>query len=188
MTPHATAQTCYIGGAAFPKKRPSSRWWRHQQSRSPQPTKTSSGSTLNASTAQHSKISFTKKAAWKHSTAQSRTPSLRSILVAFAQGMARSSNKQGSKAYVSSPAWRGKLDTVVDLLRAIRSRYDLAQKDGTLHVGHDDGQRQWYCINDQCLAKWMDETRMQAVSIIGEICQEANITPPHSPRHRPAHW
>jgi hypothetical protein len=92
------------------------------------------------------------------------------------------------KAYVSSPAWRERLDAIVDLLRANGSRYDLAQKDGTLRVGYDDGQRQWYCINDQRLAQWMDETRRQAISIIGELCREAAVSPPRGPRHRPAHW
>jgi len=34
------------------------------------------------------------------------------------------------KAYLSNSVWREKLDAVVDLLRAIRSRYDLARNDG----------------------------------------------------------
>jgi hypothetical protein len=48
------------------------------------------------------------------------------------------------KAYITNHAWREKLDTIVDLLRAIRSRYDLAIKQGQLIVGHDDGRQQWY--------------------------------------------
>jgi hypothetical protein len=92
------------------------------------------------------------------------------------------------KAYVTNPAWRGKLDTLVDILRAIRSRYDLAIKEGTLHVGHDDGERHWYCINDHSLAIWMDETRAQAIRIIGELCQEIGVTPPHGPRQRLPRW
>jgi hypothetical protein len=48
------------------------------------------------------------------------------------------------KAYLANPAWRTKLDTIVDILRAIRSRYDLARNDGKLQLGRDDGGRQWY--------------------------------------------
>ena len=92
------------------------------------------------------------------------------------------------KAYVANPAWRQKLDAVVDILRAIRSRYDLAVKGGVLHLGGDDGQRQWYCINDHQLAEWMDETRAQAVEIIGEVCREAGATPPHGPRQHFRRW
>ena len=92
------------------------------------------------------------------------------------------------KAYLANPAWRIKLDTIVDILRAIRSRYDLARNDGKLQLGRDDGGRQWYCINDRALAVWMDETRAQAIEIIGELCNQAGVHPPHGPRHRPPRW
>src|ERR1035441_3936510 len=90
------------------------------------------------------------------------------------------------KAYITNVAWREKLDTIVDLLRAIRSRYDLAVHNGTLHLGHNDGRRQWYCINDHNLAHWMDHTRAQTIELIGSICTEIGVHPPHGPRH--PHW
>jgi len=92
------------------------------------------------------------------------------------------------KAYINNHDWRAKLDTVVDILRAIRSRYDLAIKEGTVHVGNDDGTRQWYCINDHALARWMDETRAQAITIIADLCKEAGVHPPHAPHLRPPRW
>ena len=92
------------------------------------------------------------------------------------------------KAYITNPAWREKLDTVVDILRAMRSRYDMAIKQGTLHLGHDDGRRQWYCINDRSLAVWMDETRAQAIDIIADLCNEAGVLPPHGLRGRLPRW
>lgn len=92
------------------------------------------------------------------------------------------------KAYLTNPDWREKLDALVDILRAIRSRYDLALKGGTLRVGRDDGDRQWYCINDHNLAAWMDGTRAQAIHIIADVCKEAGVLPPCGPRHRPVHW
>jgi hypothetical protein len=92
------------------------------------------------------------------------------------------------KAYVTNPAWRDRLDTIVDLLRAIRSRYDLALQQGQLHVGHDDGQRQSYCIHDHNLAVWMDETRAQAIAIIAELCNDAGVSPPRGLRHRSPRW
>jgi hypothetical protein len=90
------------------------------------------------------------------------------------------------KAYIKNNDWRTKLDTIVDLLRAVRSRYDLARKQGILHVGKDDGQQQWYCINDHTLATWMDDTRTQIIQILTELCRDAGIQPPHAPHHR--HW
>jgi hypothetical protein len=92
------------------------------------------------------------------------------------------------KAYLTNATWRTKLDTMVDLLRAIRSRYELAVTKGQLHLGHDDGRRQFYCINDHNLAEWMDETRAQVIEILSELCNEAGIHPPHRPHPRPRHW
>ena len=92
------------------------------------------------------------------------------------------------KAYIINHDWRANLDTVVDILRAIRSRYDLAVTQGALRVGQDDGRRQWYCINDHALALWMDETRAQAITIIAELCKEAGVQPPHGPHFRPSRW
>jgi hypothetical protein len=94
--------------------------------------------------------------------------------------------KASGKAYITNPAWREKLDAIVDLLRAIRSCYDLAVHNGTLHLGHNDGRRQWYCINDHNLAHWMDHTRAQTIGLIGSICKEIGVHPPHGPRH--PHW
>ena len=79
------------------------------------------------------------------------------------------------KAYLTNPTWREKLDALVDILRAIRSRYDLALNGGTLRVGRDDGDRKWYCINDHNLAAWMDGTRAQAIQIIADVCKEAGV-------------
>lgn len=92
------------------------------------------------------------------------------------------------KACVTDPALRKKLDTIVDLLRAIRSRYDLAIRRGQLRVGHDDGQQQWYCINDHNLAGWMDETRAQVIEILAALCNDAGVRPPPGPHYRPPRW
>ena len=92
------------------------------------------------------------------------------------------------KAYITNHDWRAKLDSVVDILRAIRSRYDIAVVHGALLVGHDDGRRQWYCINDHALALWMDETRAQAITLIAELCKEAGVQPPHGPHFRSPRW
>jgi hypothetical protein len=92
------------------------------------------------------------------------------------------------KAYIANSDRRAKLDSVVDILRAIRSRYDLAIAQGALHVGHDDGLRQWYCVNDHALAMWMDESRAQATTIIAELCKEAGVQPPHGAHFRMPRW
>ena len=88
------------------------------------------------------------------------------------------------KAYVTNPKWRMHLDTIVDLLRAIRSRYEGARESGIIH-GHEhrDGV-EWYCIHDRQLAAWMDSTRSEILRVFATICDEAGITPPIFPRSR----
>jgi hypothetical protein len=84
------------------------------------------------------------------------------------------------KTYLKNPVWREKLDTVTDLLRAIRSRYVDAKKSGIIHDGDN-----YHCIHDSDLSRWMDETRSQALGVFGEVCTEAGVTPPVFPRPVP---
>lgn len=92
------------------------------------------------------------------------------------------------KAYISRRDWRTKLDLVVDMLRAIRSRYEIAVKQGQIHLGSASGQQQFYCFHDPSVARWMDETRVQIIAILAGICGEAGIQPPRGPRPRQAGW
>lgn len=79
------------------------------------------------------------------------------------------------KLYLSNRKWRGKMDVIVDLLRAIRSRYALAIKRGQISVGSEHSGRQSYCIYDGQVAAWMDSTRSEIIDIFSELCGEAGI-------------
>lgn len=88
------------------------------------------------------------------------------------------------KAFLDNADWRQRMDLIVDLLRAIRSRYDDARKTGAIHVsGSSDGDS-FYIIHNPELADWMDQTRSQVLEIFGEICREAGLAVPVFPRRR----
>lgn len=88
------------------------------------------------------------------------------------------------KSYLSSYEWRKKMDTIVDLLRAIRSRYALAIQNGQINIGSEHQGRQFYYIRDKQVAEWMDRTRAEIIQVFSELCSEANIPPLHFPRGR----
>ncbi len=101
-------------------------------------------------------------------------------ITAFNTGCLRSRDGQvlsraKGKSYLSNPDWRRKLDVIVDLLRAIRSRYSLAIESGQIQVGREHDGRQWYCIREPELSSWMDATRVELLQIFSEICKEAGV-------------
>lgn len=92
------------------------------------------------------------------------------------------------KAFLRNATWREQMDVVVDLLRAIRSRYDSAIRLKQIHVNsHPDG-RSWYCIHDPRLAEWMDSTRVQVLETFTRVAEAAGVHAPRFPRFRPRHW
>ncbi len=92
------------------------------------------------------------------------------------------------KAFLRDSGWREQMDVVVDLLRAIRSRYDSAVRLNQIHVNAHDNRRSWYCIHDPTLAEWMDTTRAQVLEIFGQVAQAAGVPSPRFPRARRHHW
>ena len=93
--------------------------------------------------------------------------------------------KARGKAFLSNVEWRRGMDTIVDLLRAIRSRYDAAKKSGQIHVHEHPSGEEFYDIRDPAVAHWMDATRAQVLEMFGQICREASVTPPVFPRRFP---
>jgi hypothetical protein len=87
------------------------------------------------------------------------------------------------KVYLSNVEWRQKMDVIVDMLRAIRSRYKLAVKQSEIQVGGSDSRNSWYFIRDARVAHWMDQTRGELMGVFAEICQEAGVRVPTFP-HR----
>ena len=80
------------------------------------------------------------------------------------------------------------MDLIVDLLRAIRSRYDNARKTSAIYVSDSSGGDSFYDIRDPKVADWMDQTRFQVLEIFGEICRDAGLAIPIFPRRRPRYW
>lgn len=79
------------------------------------------------------------------------------------------------KVYLQNSKWREQMDTVVDLLRAIRSRFELGQRMGTIWT---DGKRS-HCIQDRATYEWMDQTREELLRVFLNVCKEAGV---HGPR------
>jgi hypothetical protein len=87
------------------------------------------------------------------------------------------------KSYLSNHLWRETMDVIVDLLRAMRSRYALAVEQGQIHLGSEHDGRQFYHIRDGQVAEWMDNTRAEAIGIFSALCRESGIPPLMFPRH-----
>jgi len=80
------------------------------------------------------------------------------------------------------------MDLIVDLLRAIRSRYDDARKTGAIYASDSSSDYSSYYIRDPELGEWMDQTRSQLLEIFGEICREAELSVQSFPRNRRPKW
>lgn len=92
------------------------------------------------------------------------------------------------KSYLSNHEWRKKMDVVIDLLRAIRSRYTLAVQTGQINLGREYQGRQFYDIRDPAVAEWMDNTRAEAIKLFSDLCVEAGIPPLQFPRFFERRW
>lgn len=94
------------------------------------------------------------------------------------------------KAYLRNAEWRQRMDVVVDLLRAMGSRYDSAVRLGEVTTRWIPDGRGWYYnwgyIWDHGLCGWMDATRSQAMAELAAVCREAGVQPPVFPQ--PTLW
>jgi hypothetical protein len=86
------------------------------------------------------------------------------------------------KSYITNRNWRDKMDVIVDLLRAIRSRYSLAVQTGQIHLGPEHEGHQSYHIPNVEIAEWMDSTRSEVIQLFSELSSEAGIPALHFPR------
>lgn len=84
--------------------------------------------------------------------------------------------KAKGKSYLTNLEWRRRMDTIVDLLRALRSRYSLGVKTGQIELGPERQGHRFYCIYNPELADWMDSTRSEISQVFSEICKEAGIS------------
>jgi len=96
--------------------------------------------------------------------------------------------KGEGKAFLHNTEWREQMGVIVDLLRAIRSRYDSAIRLKEIHVSSQADGRTWYCIHAQTVAEWMDGTRAQVIETFARVAEAAGVDAPRFPRPRPRHW
>jgi hypothetical protein len=92
------------------------------------------------------------------------------------------------KAFLKTNGWRDRMDVIVDILRAIRSRYESARKGNLIHTHEHPSGESFYCFHDPMLADWMDSSRAQVLQIFGEIAKEAGVQAPAFPRPRRRGW
>jgi hypothetical protein len=85
------------------------------------------------------------------------------------------------KAYLRDPDLRNQMDSIVDLLRAIRSRYELGRKMGFIQTWESNGQH-FHCVNDRYVADWMDHTRSEILRMFSVVAERANVMPPSKPK------
>ncbi len=87
------------------------------------------------------------------------------------------------KSYISNLQWRERMDVIVDLLRATRSRYSLAVQKGQIHIGPEHEGRRFYHIRDSQVGEWMNSTRSEIIQLFSGLCEEVGIPPLQFPRH-----
>ncbi len=109
-------------------------------------------------------------------------------ITAINTGCLRSRNGQvlsqsKGKVYLTNPTfWRQQMDTVVDLLVAIRSSFDTGKKLGMIHSTDT-----FFCINDERTCAWMDDTRDEVLRAFGEVAVAAGVNPPRGLNARTRH-
>lgn len=92
------------------------------------------------------------------------------------------------KAFLERADWRRRMDIIVNLLRALRSRYDDARKSGAIFVSDNTQGNSFYDIRDPELSEWMDQTRSQILEVFGEICRDAGLGDLILPRRHFRPW
>ena len=81
--------------------------------------------------------------------------------------------KSEGKSTIASPVWREKLDTICDMLVALRKRLKIAKKEGAYST-YGEGEVM-YCFYDRNLEEWFDFTREEILKILSSMCEEIGI-------------
>lgn len=91
------------------------------------------------------------------------------------------------KAFLRNPAWRDQMDVIVDLLRAVRSRYADGVRRNLIHVHKVNDGDEFYAFHDPHIGDWMDQTRSEIMRMFGAIADQAGVRAPVFPRF-PHRW
>lgn len=77
------------------------------------------------------------------------------------------------KSALTNAIWREKLDTICDMLVALRKRLKIAKASGAYST-YGEGEVM-YCFYDRDLENWFDSTREEILKILSTICEEIGI-------------
>ena len=78
------------------------------------------------------------------------------------------------KSAIQNSIWRKKLDTIDDMLTAIRRRLKTAKEQETYST-YGTGAEVTYWFDDRELAEWFNSTREEILKILSSICKEAGL-------------
>lgn len=81
--------------------------------------------------------------------------------------------KSEGKSSVVNPEWREKLDTIYDMLVALRKRLRIAKEAGAYST-YGKGEVM-YCFYDRNLERWFNSTREEILKILSVICEDIGV-------------
>jgi hypothetical protein len=97
-------------------------------------------------------------------------------------------SRRNGKAFLTKMSWRREMDTIVDLLRAIKARYARAIATNEIHVHALNDGDEFFVVRSPDVARWMDETRAQILERSSQVCREAGLLELDFPRRAHGHW
>lgn len=84
-------------------------------------------------------------------------------------------HKSYGKAFLSNPVLKQNMDVIVDLLRAIRKRFELAVNNKEIYLGNAYYRNQFYLFKNMELCRWFDLTRVEILKIFEKVCKLAGV-------------
>lgn len=79
------------------------------------------------------------------------------------------------KSLISDDKLRHQMDVIVNLLRAIRDRYEIAKQNDEIHVSYSDNGKDFVCFNNRDLIPWFDSTRCEVLEIFQKACNSVGF-------------
>lgn len=113
---------------------------------------------------------------------------LEDTIIALNTGTLRDRNgtvlrQSKGKSYIENTKWRDQISLMVDLLRTMRGRYNLAVKQGDIRL--QSRNKNYYDIVNRELYEWFDKSRQQLLELFGRVCIESGVKwKSNFPRHK----
>lgn len=112
---------------------------------------------------------------------------IQDTIIALNTGVLRARDGQilqraNGKALITNPVWREQLDTIGDMLVALRRRLKIAKETGAYSVW-GEGEVS-YLFHDKELGEWFDYTREEILKIVSSICTDVGLPEIHFDRKK----